>query len=81
MLPLSRRDVLPGADEAARQRVRAAVALFGEVPRKVFTGEEAPRHSQRRITPTPAELRLMQQVSLNVEAAAEPPAAPEGQLL
>jgi integrating conjugative element protein (TIGR03761 family) len=48
MLPLSRRDFLPGADEAARQRVRAAVALFGEVPRKVFTGEEAPRHSQRR---------------------------------
>ena len=55
MLPLSRRDFLPGADEAARQRVRAAVALFGELPRKVFTGEEAPRHSQRRITPTAAE--------------------------
>ena len=34
MLPLSRRDFLPGADEAARQRVRAAVALFGELPRK-----------------------------------------------
>ena len=50
MLPLSRRDFLPGADEAARQRVRAAVALFGELPRKVFTGEEAPRHSQRRVT-------------------------------
>jgi integrating conjugative element protein (TIGR03761 family) len=81
MLPLSRRDFLPGADEAARQRVRAAVALFGEVPRKVFTGEEAPRHSQRRITPTAAELRLMQQVSLNADAAAEPPVAPEGHLL
>lgn len=81
MLPLSRRDFLPGADEAARQRVRAAVALFGEVPRKVFTGEEAPRHSQRRITPTAAELRLMQQVSLNADASAEPPAAPEGRLL
>jgi hypothetical protein len=81
MLPLSRRDFLPGADEAARQRVRAAVALFGEVPRKVFTGEEAPRHSQRRITPTAAELRLMQQVSLTADAGAEPPAAPEGQLL
>jgi hypothetical protein len=55
--------------------------LFGEVPRKVFTGEEAPRHSQRRITPTAAELRLMQQVSLTADAGAEPPAAPEGQLL
>jgi len=81
MLPLSRRDYLPGADEAARQRVRAAVALFGEVPRKVFTGEDAPRHSQRRITPTVAELRLLQQVSLSVDAQAEPPAPPEGQLL
>ena len=81
MLPLSRRDFLPGADEVARQRVRAAVALFGEVPRKVFTGEDAPRHSQRRITPTAAELRLMQQVSLTADAGAEPAAAPEGQLL
>ena len=79
MLPLSRRDFLPGADEAARQRVRAAVALFGELPRKVFTGEEAPRHSQRRVTPTAAELRLMQQVSLRVDT--EPPPPPEGQLL
>lgn len=79
MLPLSRRDFLPGADEAARQRVRAAVALFGELPRRVFTGEEAPRHSQRRITPTTAELRLMQQVSLAADA--EPPAAPVDTLL
>lgn len=79
MLPLSRRDFLPGADEAARQRVRAAVALFGELPRKVFTGDEAPRHSQRRVTPTAAELRLMQQVSLGADA--EPPPPSEGQLL
>lgn len=82
MLPLSRRDFLPGADEAARQRVRAAVVLFGEVPRKVFTGEEAPRHSQRRSKPTAAELRLMQQASLNAdENGAKPPVAAEGQLL
>lgn len=82
MLPLSRRDFLPGADEAARQRVRAAVALFGEVPRKVFTGEEVPRHSQRRIKPTPAELRLMQQASLRAdEEGSAPPVATEGQLL
>jgi integrating conjugative element protein (TIGR03761 family) len=82
MLPLSRRDFLPGADDAARQRVRAAVALFGEVPRKVFTGEETPRHSQRRITPTAAELRLMQQASLNVdEDGSAPQPAAEGQLL
>jgi integrating conjugative element protein (TIGR03761 family) len=79
MLPLSRRDFLPGADEAARQRVRAAVALFGELPRKVFTGEESPRHSQRRVTPTAAELRLMQQVSLGADAEPPPPSA--GQLL
>lgn len=79
MLPLSRRDFLPGADDAARQRIRAAVALFGELPRKVFTGEEAPRHSQRRVTPTAAELRLMQQVSLGADA--ELPEAPKGHLL
>jgi integrating conjugative element protein (TIGR03761 family) len=74
MLPLSRRDFLPGADAAARQRVSAAVALFGELPRKVFTGEEAPRHSQRRVSPTAAELRLMQEVSLRADAMSAPPA-------
>jgi integrating conjugative element protein (TIGR03761 family) len=78
ILPLSRRDFLPGADEPARQRVSAAVALFGELPRKIFTGEEAPRHSQRRVTPTAAELRLMQEVSLRADAPITPPA---GQLL
>ena len=78
MLPFSRRDYLPGADGSARQRVRAAVALFGEVPRKVFTGEDAPRHSQRRVTLTEAELRLLQQVPLDVDEGLE---QPEGQLL
>ncbi len=81
MLHLSRRDFLPGADEVARQRMHIAVTLFGEVPRAVFTGEDAPRHSQRRITPTAAELRLLRQVSLSIETLpvlAEPVA---GQLL
>jgi hypothetical protein len=45
----------------------------------VFTGEEAPRHSQRRVIPTTAELRLMRQVSLGADA--EPTAPREGQLL
>ena len=45
--PLSRNDFLAGADEAARKRVMAAVALFGEVPRMVFTGAYAPRHTRR----------------------------------
>ncbi len=81
MLPLDRRDFLPGADEAARQRVRAAVALFGEVPRDVFTGAEAPRHSQRRDTPTAAELRLLQQASLTIDTLPEPAVPPAGQLL
>ncbi len=78
MLPFSRRDFLPGADDAARLRVRAALALFGEVPRKIFTGEQAPRHSQRRVLLTAAELRLLQQVSLNLAELPEPPA---GELL
>jgi hypothetical protein len=49
-----------------------AVTLFGEVPRAVFTGDDAPRHSQRRVTPTAAELRLLKEVSLSVEAQGEP---------
>ena len=78
MLPFSRCDFLPGADDAARLRMRAALALFGEVPRKIFTGEQAPRHSQRRVLLTAAELRLLQQVSLNLAEFPEPPA---GELL
>ena len=81
MLPLSRRDFLPSADEEGRQRMHIAVTLFGEVPRAVFTGDEAPRHSQRRITPTAAELRLLRQVSLSIDAQAEPAEAVAGQLL
>ena len=64
--PLSRRDFLPGADEAAGKRVTAAVALFGELPRGVFTGAEVPRHTQRRLKPTNQELRLLAQASLTV---------------
>ena len=79
MLPLTRRDFLPGADEIGRLRVQAAVALFGEVPMTVFTGEEAPRHTQRRVTPTAAELRLMREASLG--ASRELPAPAEVQLL
>jgi hypothetical protein len=61
---LSRSDFLPGADELAQQRVRAVVALFGEVPRKVFTGAQAPRHTRRRVKLSEAELRLLEQASL-----------------
>ena len=75
---LSRSDFLPGADEIARQRVRVAVALFGEVPRKVFTGAEAPRHTRRRVKLTEAELRLLEQVSLT---AAEDSTQPDTELL
>jgi integrating conjugative element protein (TIGR03761 family) len=75
---LSRGDFLPGADEIAHQRVRAVVALFGEVPRKVFTGAEAPRHTRRRVKLSEAELRLLEQASLAAEAPA--PSA-DGELL
>ena len=62
--PLSRSDFLPAADALAQQRVRAVVALFGEVPRKVFTGAQAPRHTRRRVKLSEAELRLLEQASL-----------------
>ena len=81
MLPLSRRDFLPSADEVARQRMHIAVTLFGEVPRAVFTGDDAPRHSQRRITPTAAELRLLREVSLGIDALSEPADSDAEQLL
>ena len=79
MLPLARADFLPGAGEAARQRVQAAVQMFGEVPRVIFTGDEVPRHTQRRVTPTAAELRLLREASLSATAGPSLPA--EGQLL
>jgi len=75
---LSRSDFLPGADDIARQRVRGAVALIGEVPRKVFTGAEAPRHTRRRVKLTDAELRLLEQASLT---AAEDQRQPDAELL
>ena len=71
--PLSRNDFLTGADEAARKRVMAAVALFGEVPRKVFTGAEKPRHTQRRVKLTDLEMRLLKQASLTVADDVEQP--------
>jgi integrating conjugative element protein (TIGR03761 family) len=81
MLPLSRRDFLPSADDVGRQRMHIAVTLFGEMPRTVFTGDEAPRHSQRRIRPTEAELRMLRHVSLSIDAQAQPPEPVAGQLL
>jgi integrating conjugative element protein (TIGR03761 family) len=72
---MSRNDFLPSADESARRRVQAAVALFGEVPRPVFTGANAPRHTRRRVKLTDAELRLLEQASLSADVESpEPPA-------
>lgn len=75
---LSRSDFLPGAEALAQQRVRAMVALFGEVPRKVFTGAVAPRHTRRRVKLSEAELRLLEQASLTV---AEEPSQADTELL
>lgn len=75
---LSRSDFLPSADATARQRVRAVVALFGEVPRKVFTGMETPRHTRRRVKLTDAELRLLHEASL---AAGDAPPQSDTELL
>ena len=70
---LSRSDFLPAADQMARLRVRAAIALFGEVPRKVFTAAEAPRHTRRRVKLTDAELRLLEQASLTATEVLQQP--------
>lgn len=65
MLSLCRADFLPCADEMGAKRVKAAVALFGHVPRPIFTGAVLPRHAKRHFRRTEAELRLLQQVPLN----------------
>jgi integrating conjugative element protein (TIGR03761 family) len=62
--PLSRRDFLPAAEPEARKRVQAAMALFGPVPRDVFTGARRPRHSRRRVELTAQELKLLQDADL-----------------
>lgn len=74
--PLSRADWLPVADEEAKKRVTAAVALFGELPREVFNGQLMPRHSRRRLDLSEEELRLLDAVPLagadaQLEAATE----------
>lgn len=66
---LSRSDFLPGANEEAQKRVAAVVGLFGEVPREVFTGQIAPRHSRRHANLSEKELRLLQEAALSPVAA------------
>jgi integrating conjugative element protein (TIGR03761 family) len=72
---MSRGDWLPTADADARKRVKAAVGLFGELPRDVFTRAIQPRHSRLQADVTPEELRLLNEVPLvsdeaQLEAAA-----------
>jgi len=60
---LSRADWLPGAGEEAAKRVKAVTGIFGDVPKEVFTGAVAPRHSRRRVNLSEQELNLLQQVA------------------
>jgi len=78
LLPLRREDFLPGADEAARARACAAIAVLGEVPRTVFTGVETPRHTLRRVRLTDEQLRLLREVRLS---AVQDPASADTELL
>lgn len=61
---MTRSDWLPTADEQAKKRVQAAVALFGELPREVFNGQITPRHSRRQLDVSAEELRLLSEVPL-----------------
>lgn len=65
MAQISRRDWLPGADGASRERVTAAIALLGPVPRDVMTGKVQPRHGRRRSTMTKEEQQQLHDVSLD----------------
>lgn len=75
---LSRSDFLPSADEEARKRIQAAVQIYGEVPRDVFTGKIRPRHSRRRENLSEQELRLLSELSLS---AGEPAVASDASTL
>jgi integrating conjugative element protein (TIGR03761 family) len=73
--PLSRGDWLPDASEEGKKRVRAAVEIFGELPRTVFNGDIQPRHTRRLRDVSPEELRLLNELPLaghdaQLEAAA-----------
>lgn len=62
--PLSRADWLPAADDQGKKRVKAAVELFGELPREVFNGDVMPRHSRRSSDVSAEELRLLNELPL-----------------
>jgi integrating conjugative element protein (TIGR03761 family) len=68
--PLCRHDFLPAAEPEARKRVQAVMALFGAVPRDVFTGARRPRHSRRWVELTAQELKLLQDADLSWSPAA-----------
>ena len=57
-------DTLSHADEEGKKRVKAAVALLGEVPRPIFTGTRVPRHSLRWVKLAESKLPLTEQASL-----------------
>jgi integrating conjugative element protein (TIGR03761 family) len=63
---LSRIDWLPGANTEAGKRVKAVSGIFGEVPKAVFTGTVAPRHTRRRVNLSEQELNLLQKVAEGV---------------
>ena len=61
---MTRGDWLPTADDQAKKRGQAAVAIFGELPREVFNGQVTPRHSRRQLDVSAEELRLLDAVPL-----------------
>ncbi len=77
---LSRGDWASHGD-MARKRVQASVALFGECPRDVFTGERGPRHSKRKAAPTAQELAYLQNVDLSTGLDEDGSAATEERLV
>lgn len=64
---LSRSDFLPTADDLAKKRVIAIVALLGELPREVFAGQIKPKHSRRKSNVSEQEQKLLNEVPLNVD--------------
>ena len=80
LAPLTRADWASHGD-MAKKRVQASVALFGECPRDVFTGERGPRHSKRKAAPTAQELAYLQNVDLSTGLDEDGSAATEERLV
>ena len=74
---LVRADWLPGATAVQVQRIQAMIAVFGVVPREVFTGEVSPKHTRRDMRISAETLQVLSHLELNPKMPKAPPEEPK----